>query len=339
MKTLKAGVVGMGRMGLSHFAISNMHPNVEVVAICDSSRLVLGGFEKYSKVQCFKDHKKMFKKAEIDCAFIAVPTRLHYNIVRDALELGIHTFVEKPLSLTASESKELAEVARKSRRVNQVGYHNRFIGTFKEAKRIVDSGNLGTIYHVLGEAYGPVITKPKGSTWRSDIKEGGGCLYDYATHVINLVQYIVGTPSNISAATLHSVFSRSTDDAVYANFNISKEISGQLSVNWSDHTQRKMATQVTVVGSEGKISVNSQEIKVYFNGSPTQGYVSGWNSNWITGLAPKIDFYLRGEEYSAQIDYFADKILKDDLENVNSFDSATETDLVIEKILDQAVKT
>ena len=134
MKTLKAGVIGMGRMGLSHFAISNMHPNVEVVAICDSSRLVLGGFEKYSDVQCFKDHKKMFRKADIDCVFIAVPTRLHYSIVKEALETGIHVFVEKPLSLTAIESKELAEVARKCKCVGQVGYHNRFIGTFRGGK-------------------------------------------------------------------------------------------------------------------------------------------------------------------------------------------------------------
>ena len=198
---------------------------------------------------------------------------------------------------------------------------------------------MGTIYHVFGEAYGPVVTKSKGSTWRSDIKEGGGCLYDYATHVINLVQFVVGTPVNISAANLHSVFSRNTDDAVYANFNIANEISGQLSVNWSDHTQRKMATQITVIGSEGKVSVNSQELKVYFNDLPSPGYVSGWNSNWITGLSPEIDFFLRGEEYSAQIDYFVEKILEHDLENVNSFDSAAETDVIIKKILDQSSKS
>lgn len=336
MTKIKAGIIGMGRMGLSHHAIANMHPDVDVVAICDSSRLVTGGFEKYSDVQCFKDHKKMLKKMDLNCVFVAAPTRFHYGIVKDSLERGVHTFVEKPLSLTPSDSEELANLARRANLVNQVGYHNRFIGTFDEARRIVDSGSLGDIYHVQGEAYGPVVTKPKGSTWRSDVKEGGGCLYDYATHVINLVQFMVGKPISISSAKLHSVYSRSTDDAVYANFDIANRISGLLSVNWSDFTQRKMATQITVMGSEGKLSVNSQELRVYFKDSPFPGYSSGWNSNWVTALSPEVAFYLRGEEYSAQITYFIEKILANDLENINSFEEAAVTDSIAASILNQA---
>ena len=45
---------------------------------------------------------------------------------------------------------------------------------------------LGELVHFTGEAYGPVVTKEKVGTWRSKPEEGGGCLYDYASHVINL---------------------------------------------------------------------------------------------------------------------------------------------------------
>ena len=53
---------------------------------------------------------------------------------------------------------------------------------------------LGDLVHFTGEAYGPVVTKEKGGTWRSDPEEGGGCLFDYASHVINLIQEIIGRP-------------------------------------------------------------------------------------------------------------------------------------------------
>ena len=107
-------------------------------------------------------------------------------MVRYALEKGIHIFCEKPFSLTTREGEELVELAEHKYLVNQVGYHNHFIGTFSELKRLINAGVIGDLVHFTGEAYGPVVTKEKGGTWRSDPEEGGGCLFDYASHVINL---------------------------------------------------------------------------------------------------------------------------------------------------------
>ncbi len=78
--------------------------------------------------------------------------------------------------------------------VTQVGYHNRFVGAFREVKRLLDAGAIGTVTHVLAEAYGPVVLKAKGSTWRSRRAEGGGCLYDYAAHPLNLLTWYFGEP-------------------------------------------------------------------------------------------------------------------------------------------------
>ena len=58
-------------------------------------------------------------------------------------------------------------------------------------KRLVDAGAIGRITHVLAEAYGPVVLKRQGSTWRTERTEGGGCLYDYAAHPINLVNWLL----------------------------------------------------------------------------------------------------------------------------------------------------
>jgi len=59
------------------------------------------------------------------------------------------------------------------------------------------------------------------------------------------------------------------------------------------------------------------------------GYTKGWNVKYITDLTPSVDFYLRGEEYSAQVDYFIKAIQKKVPNNINTFQSAWHTDKVI----------
>ena len=81
----------------------------------------------------------------------------------------------KPFCLDWRESFELAELAEEKGLINQVGYHYRHVGAFQEMKRILDSGAIGTVTHVLAEAYGPVILQPKRATWRGKKSEGGGC--------------------------------------------------------------------------------------------------------------------------------------------------------------------
>ncbi len=159
-------------------------------------------------------------------------------MVKYALDKGIHTFCEKPFSLTLNEGEILTELAEKNNLVNQVGYHNHFIGTFRELKRLLQKGILGELVHFTGEAYGPVVTKAKGGTWRSDPEEGGGCLFDYASHVINLIQEIIGRPVKAEGSQLKRIYSKEVEDAVYAMLKLESGLSGILSVNWSDETYR-----------------------------------------------------------------------------------------------------
>lgn len=330
---IKAGIIGFGRMGVSHCAIANAHPDVEIAAICEPSGFVTKAVEKHAGFSCYKDFKKVVDSVELDCVFITTPTKFHFEMVQYALEAGLHVFVEKPFCLTPGDSAKLVQLANRKQVVNQVGYHNRFIGTFCEAKRIVDSGDIGKVYHVLGEAYGPVVLKTRGKTWRSRSSEGGGCLYDYAAHVINLVQFLVGSPDSVSGSVLKQIYSKGVDDAVYTTLHYKNDVSGQLAVNWSDETYRKMSTQITVLGKKGKITVDAQELKVYFKDDPQDdSFEKGWNMRWVTDLSPAVDFYLRGEEYSAQIDHFIKCIQDKNLENINSFATAHATDSLIDLI-------
>jgi predicted dehydrogenase len=299
--------------------------------------LVLNAFRKFSQIKTYSDYSQMIDEEHLDFVIVATPTRFHYPIVKYALENGIHAFCEKPFSLRVGEGSELVEIARKKNLVNQVGYHNHFIGTFRELRRLLKTGILGELTHFSGEAYGPVVTREKAATWRSKSEEGGGCLYDYASHVLNLVQEIVGRPVKLNGLLLKSMYSKVVEDAVYALLTLDGGTSGVLSVNWSDETYRKMSTSLTVDGKKGKIICDATELKIYLKEPvPQEGLGKGWTIKYITDLAVPVDFYLRGEEYSAQLDYFIDCIVNKKQPEFNTFEQGLYTDKVIEMIIDNA---
>lgn len=334
---VKGTLIGLGKMGLSHAAVLSAHPDVEMAAVCDTTSLVLEAFNKFSTVKTYTDYEKMILQEKPDFIVIATPTKYHFPMVKFALGHGLHVFCEKPFTLLAEQGRILADLAQQKGLVNQVGYHNHFIGTFRELKRLLSKNILGDLVHFSGEAYGPVVTKEKGSTWRSKPEEGGGCLYDYASHVINLIQEVVGRPEKIYGTILKSIFSKGVYDAVYSLLQLRNGLTGTLLVNWSDETYRKMSTSVTVFGKNGKIICDATELKIFLKKPvPSEKLEKGWTIKYITDYAIPVDFYLRGEEYSAQIDNFIDCIINRKQSQYNTFEQAVHTDKVIEMIVENA---
>lgn len=337
MNKLRGAIIGLGKMGLSHAAIVGAHPSVDLASVCDTSSLILEGFKKYTKVNTYSDYRKMFDNEKLDFVVIATPTKLHYPMVKYAFDNNINVFCEKPFCLISSEGEELVKLAKQKSLINQVGYHNHFIGTFRELQRLLGKNVIGELVHFTGEAYGPVVTREKGSTWRSKPEEGGGCLFDYASHVINLIQEIIGRPVKINGALLKSIYSKGVEDAVYSLLTLEGGLSGALLVNWSDETYRKMATSITIQGKKGKIICDATEIKVFLKeANQKEKLEKGWTIKYITEFALPVNFHLRGEEYSGQIDYFVGNILSRNNGNINTFDQGLYTDKVIEMIIDKA---
>ncbi len=333
---IRTAMVGLGKMGLSHLAIVRAHPELDLVAGCDATAYLTDILDKHAGLKCYADFDRMIDAEKLDAIVIATPSKLHAGMVDKALQRGLHVFCEKPFVLDVAEGERLAALAREKSLVTQVGYHFRFVGAFKEAARLVRSGALGTIHHVRAEAYGPVVLRRKGSTWRSAKSEGGGALYDYACHAIDLVNFIVGVPSSVDGIVRQSVFSRDVDDEVYGTLHFPGGASGQLSVNWSDESFRKMSTKISVWGTNGRLTADRQECQVYLreahDGPPRVD--KGWTVRYTTDLTEEVWFYLRGEEYSAQIDYFADSVRTGRLDGENTFSSALEADRVVAMILD-----
>jgi hypothetical protein len=330
---IRVALIGAGKMGISHLSILGAHPDVDVVGVVDTSKIVNEVLDKYAPFETFYDIEKMLDKKYPDAVLVAVPTKHHAIIVEELLERGIHVFVEKPFCLNILQGENLVRLAKRYKLINQVGYHNKFIATFEEVKNIVSNGLIGKITHFMGEAYGPVVTKTNPGSWRSKPDEGGGCLMDYASHVIDLINYLISPIKKVHGTIMKPVYSSYVDDAVYSLLETENKVTGVLSVNWSEETYRKMLTTITINGTDGKIICDSTELKVYFNNTKCPvGYTKGWNVKYITDLTPSVAFYLRGEEYSAQIDYFIKSNMGEVPNDKNTFASALLTDNVISKI-------
>ena len=332
---VRIAMIGLGKMGLSHVSIVRAHPGVQLVAACDTMTYLTDVLTKYTGLKCYDDMDRMLAEEQLDAVVVSTPSKLHADMVQKALDRGLAVFCEKPFVLDVADGERLVALAAAKGAVTQVGYHYRFVGAFQEAARVVQSGALGQVHHVRAEAYGPVVLKPKGGTWRSAKSEGGGALYDYACHAIDLVNFVVGAPASVSGVVRHGVFSRDVEDEVYCSLHYANGASGQLCVNWSDESFRKMSTKVSVWGTNGRITADRQECQIYLR-EPHAGLPdtpAGWTVRYTTELSKEVWFYLRGEEYSAQIDYFVQSIEQRRTNGENSFASALQADRVVAMIL------
>jgi scyllo-inositol 2-dehydrogenase (NADP+) len=141
---------------------------------------------------------------------------------------------------------------------------------------------------------------------------------------------------------LNSVFSAEIDDEVSSTLYLKNGATAQVSVNWSDESVRKMTTRMTLWGTHGRIFADRQECQVYLRDtSPLRSaehYRQGWNVRYTTELTNPVDFYLRGEEYSAELDYFVTRCQKHEIDGENSFESAVVTDRTIDLMIRDAHK-
>lgn len=332
---IKLAIIGMGRMGITHYSIINSHPDVEIRAVADTSSLVINLIKKYLKgVHVYNDYNKLLKNESLDAIIICTPPALHYLVAFEAAQRGIHVFSEKPFTTDNKKAGELAKLFSQKNLINQVGYVNRFNDVFRTVKQYIETGIIGNVIRFKSEMYSRTITKSEeGKTWRDSRENGGGAVYEVASHAIDLVNYMIGKPDKVTGSSLTSVFSKNVEDAVNATFLYKNGISGTLNVNWSDESYRKPTNKIEVFGSQGKILADQHGIKIFMkSASPANNLRMGWNTIYITDIFHSVPFYVRGNEFTAQLYHFIDCINNRENKNNCTFSDAKDTLDTIEAI-------
>lgn len=334
MEKVKLGVVGMGRMGITHYSIINSHPAINVTAVADPSGLVLTLMGKYLPVKTYKDYSDLIDESSPDAILVCTPPNLHYPIIKKAAEKGIHVFVEKPFTTKLAEASELSSTYSGNRLVNQVGYVNRFNDVFGKMKELIENGVIGNIIRFKSEMFSCTVSKPdEGSGWRNSRESGGGAVFEMASHAIDLVNFLVGKPDRVTGSSVNHIYSKNVEDAVSSTFLYKNGVTGTIYINWSDSSYRKPTNKIEIFGSNGKIQADQHSLKVFLN-KPDEKFNlrEGWNTLYITDVFKPVPFYVRGNEFSNQLWHFVDCIQGKQKINKCSFADGVDTLEVIEKI-------
>jgi len=143
----------------------------------------------------------------------------------------------------------------------------------------------------------------------------------------------VGVPDRIVGSVMQSIYSSGVEDLVTSTFIYDNGCSGTIASNWSDETYRKPANIFTIIGSKGKIVADKHEYKIYLKqADPESGFHKGWNTRYITEFAEPVRFYVRGNEFTLQLDHVIDCIENNRFDTVCDFSEALKTDRIIEEI-------
>lgn len=337
MEKVRVGIVGMGRMGITHFSIINSHPKVKVVSVSDTSKMILDYLSKYiNGIKVYDDFEAQLDAGDLDGIIVSTPSSLHYKICKKALERNISVFCEKPFTTDPAQAAELAEGFKKAGLVNQVGYTNRCWDSFNKMKEILESGILGNIIHFKAEMFSSTIIKPQTEkSWRSKRENGGGATYEMGSHVIDLIHYLIGVPDRIEGSSLSQIYSKTVEDIVTTTMLYNDGKVGQLYVNWSEQTYRKPMIKLELFCEKGKIMADHYAIK-YFLFDDQKDYIKGWHFLNYTDLYRPVPFYVRGGGFTTQLYRFADKILDGNVECPCTFEDGAKAQATIHNIFNDA---
>ena len=341
MDNVRIGIIGMGRMGLTHYSIINTHPAVKITAIADTSGMMLGMIKKYiPDLRTFEDYKDLLESGCVDAVIICTPSSMHYAVCKLACEKGIHVFCEKPFTTNPGQAAELSALFEQKRLVNQVGYVYRFDPVFHQVKQLLEQDAVGKVIHVNAQFLSATLSKPQPEKgWRSKRENGGGCTYEMGSHVIDLLEFFFGQPQTVAGAMTNRVYSEAVEDITDVTLAYRDGVTANIHVNWSDYTYRKPMLKLDIHGTTGKILADLYGYKIFLREeNAVLGLPEGWSSVPMNMIPDPCPFYVRGASFTNQLYAFADAILEAHLSKGCSFRSASHTQQVIHTIFDNENK-
>lgn len=207
MQKVRFGIIGTGFMGGNHagWLHEGKIPGACLGAVCDidPARLAWAREQFGADLPVYTDYKELLTAGVVDAVLIATPHYLHPVIAIEALEAGLHTLVEKPAGVYTKKVREMNEVAAAHPElVFGMMFNQRTNPLYQKIRELVTGGAIGELRHVnwiITSWYRPQKYYEQ-SDWRATwVGEGGGVLANQAPHQIDLLQWICGMPSRVSA--------------------------------------------------------------------------------------------------------------------------------------------
>jgi predicted dehydrogenase len=211
MKNVNIAIIGARFMGKAHSNAWGSAPKFFSLArspvlkvACDLDPKETTDFARnWGWQEIETDWRRVVERKDVDVIDICTPTLLHQEIAIAAAQNGKHILCEKPIALTYAGAKEMQAAAEKAGVLHYLNHNYRRVPAVALAKRLIDEGKIGRIYHWRGAYLQDWITDPSFPlTWhlRKEIA-GAGPHFDLGSHSVDLARYLVSEIGAVSAMT------------------------------------------------------------------------------------------------------------------------------------------
>lgn len=186
-------VVGVGLIGPRHTQSVARCDNAKLLCLIDPTPSVQSAAKSF-QVPAFASISEMLRDGhKPDAAIVCTPNRTHASIAKELIAAGIHVLVEKPISTTVQDGRELVNAARCNGKQLVVGHHRRFNPHITAAKRALADGVIGRPIAVSGlwALYKPPSYFEAPTHWRAS-HDGGGVILINMIHEVDILQFLLG---------------------------------------------------------------------------------------------------------------------------------------------------
>jgi predicted dehydrogenase len=230
---LRVGLVGAGNIATHHVPAYVEHPDeLALVAVCDldESRAADRAREA-GGAAVFVDPSRMLAEADVDAVDLCTSPDTHLELALAAIEAGKHVLVEKPFATSLADCRTLVDVADAAGVTIMVAQNQRFLPAYRIAKAVIDGGELGAIRSVRFDSMQcwPTLLPP--NHWQYDAaRAGGGVVISVGIHRIDLMRYLVGEVTRVSAVcrTTRPEFRNGAEDYASATLEFANGALGEM---------------------------------------------------------------------------------------------------------------
>ena len=223
MDVFRIGLVGAGSIGARHIKAIDEVAHIDLVAIADPSptAATLGASRG---IPVFADADSMLSEADIEAVIISTPTERHHADLMTALSHRKTVLVEKPITATMQEADEVTRYAAQQGCRVLVGHQRRYYPCAITARDIIQSGRIGTLMAVTGQWTTRKDDEYYAPSWRRDIKAGP--ILTNLIHEIDLLRFICGDVTSVSAEITHHDQQFEKEDAVAISLKFANQAVG-----------------------------------------------------------------------------------------------------------------
>jgi len=199
MKEIQIGIIGCGIIAHQHMENYRNIPNCKVVAICDIDEQKLHQFgDRYGIAKRYTHIGKMLREADIDSVDVCLHNNLHAPVSIEAMRQGKNVYCEKPMAGSWADAKAMYDTAQETGRMLHIQLGFLYSDETRAAKRLIDNGRLGRIYHMRSYGYRrrgrPYVDGYATKEFVNKDIAAGGAMFDMGVYHISQLLYLTGLP-------------------------------------------------------------------------------------------------------------------------------------------------